>query len=93
MYIRLARRNKKVFKYPWPDSLLVPVSIRGLSTSTRDRAGSDFDVFPLAEVPDAITSCLANKRCKSSFSASPWHSSDSSLDQVNVRFTGTTCGA
>lgn len=32
-----------------------------------------------AGVPEAMASCLASTRCKSSFKASPWHNNDSSL--------------
>ncbi|KAG5591961.1 hypothetical protein H5410_042475 [Solanum commersonii] len=46
-----------------------------------DLKNTPSDLYEKDEVPEAIDSCLANTRCNSSFSASPWQSSDSSLHQ------------
>ena len=50
------------------------------STSAPIDSGLVFSIW--ADVPEEMASCLAKTRCKSSFNASPWHKSDSSLKET-----------
>lgn len=63
--------------------LSFPVSTRGPPTSTSAPAGPGLGLSGWTGLPEAMASCLARRRCKSSFSASPWHRSDSSLTKKN----------
>ena len=74
---------KKPYYLPSGCLLLSPVTTRGPSTSTSAPAVSGLGFSARTEVPEAMASCLASKRCKSSFSANPWHSSDSSLKEMD----------
>lgn len=59
---------------------LSPMSTRGLLTSISAPGASGFGFSFWTEFPEAISSCLASRRCKSSFSAKPCCRSDSSLN-------------
>lgn len=59
--------------------LLPPVSTRGPLTSTSAPGGSGLGFSVCTVFPEAIASCLASTRCKSSFNAKPCRKSDSSL--------------
>lgn len=82
-------RNKRLAYLSLVCLLVSPVSTKGasISTSAPGRAGFEFSVgfWFWEEVPEEIDSCLASTRCRSSFRASPWHSSDSSLENSQKR--------
>lgn len=66
--------------YPSAGFLLAsPVSTSGPPTSTSAPLDSGLGLGFSPGFPEAMDSCLASTRCRSSFNANPWHSSDSSL--------------
>lgn len=88
-------RSEQIYHILWPISmyqllmmnyylpslslLLSPVSTRGPLTSISAPGGSGLGFSVCTEFPEAIASCLASTRCKSSFSAKPCFRSASSL--------------
>jgi len=69
----------KHIDYPWSGCACLFEAVE-LSVSTSD--WRDFGFSMRTAIPAAIASCFARTRCKSSFRASPWQRSSSSLELV-----------